>query len=181
MFLLMKKRWIVVAALLVLALVAVGASLWFSREERPTVGLVTNLVESGGVAVRVDRFEMAWEQPAGVRKMPPPWVMRSPALLRGWVALFMETEHVYDGLVWYLVDARVTSDQPLTSEEIDFRLDYGAYTLGTRGRSFRDDGGPYEISTRFEVTDGPLPTALEIQVKGEWLRFPVDVRRGRSR
>ncbi|HLN61933.1 MAG TPA: hypothetical protein VK464_10330 [Symbiobacteriaceae bacterium] len=101
--------------------------------------------------------------------------MRYPVLLDGWLRLFQETEQVPEGLAWYVVEATVVSDQPL--DHLQFRLDYGRYTLGSKGIGIRAEAGrPYLVDTSSEVTDGPVPKALEIRVKGEWFRFPIDIR-----
>jgi hypothetical protein len=166
-----------IAALLFVVLIVAGVAVWFSWGGRTRPVLASNFVQNGTVAVRVDRFEFAWELPGRSSKMPPKWLMRYPLLLKGWARLYRETEQVSDGLVWVLVEATVVSDQPVQPNEIEYRLDYGTYTIGALGESFRTEiGRPYAIGTRFELTDGPVPRALEIQVKGQWLRFPINVR-----
>lgn|GEM_PF-5766602 len=166
-----------IAVVLLVALIGAAVAVWSSRERRPTLVLASSFVKTGTAAVRVDRFELAWEVTRGMSPLPPVWMMRYPLLVNGWARIFQKRERVYDGLVWVLVDATVTADQPLQSNDMNYRLDYGSYTLGSNGRSFRnEEGRPYAVSTRFEVTDGPLPKALEIQVRGEWIRFPIDVR-----
>lgn len=105
---------------------------WGFRAERPArLVLASNFVDKGTVAVRVDRFEQAWELPGQVSNLPPNWMARHPLLVNAWFRLFRE----------------------------------------------RSEGGPtYAVSTRYEVTDCPVPQAPEIPVKGEWLRIPIDVR-----
>lgn len=103
--------------------------------------------------------------------------MRYPALIGQWAKLFRGTDRVMDGLVWYFVEASVSTNELLEGSEVDFQLEYGSYTLGAHGRTFiADPGRPYEVSTRFQVPDGPVPVALAIQVKGEWYRFPIEQR-----
>lgn len=163
------------AAVFLVVLAVAGAAMWFGRERRPELVLTTNFAKNGAVAVQVNRFELAWERPGSLSKMPPAWMADFPWLLRGWVRLHREIEHVYDGLVWVVVEATVTSDQPLDLKDIAYQLDYNDYTIGAHGGSFSSQR-PHPISTRFEVTEGPIPKALEIQVKGEWFRFPIEVR-----
>ncbi|HYF92189.1 MAG TPA: hypothetical protein VD969_08070 [Symbiobacteriaceae bacterium] len=171
----MKRRKLIAAALVVV-LLAMGAVAWFSRERRPVIELATNFVKSGTVAVRVDRFEMTRTLPGRMRRFPPPWMARYPTLLKAWEAIYLEHEQIMDGLVWVVVEATVASEQPLQGKDFDYRLDYGPYTMGAHGGSIREAAGrPYLIGTRFYVTDGPVPEALEIKVNGEWLRFPITV------
>lgn len=172
----MKARRAVMIALLVGLAILAGA-VWLGRKPKSQQVLATDFVEAGPMAVRVDRFEVTHRLPGRLRKMPPSWMLRYPALINAWSWLYRENERVDDGLVWVLVEATVASNQPLQSEQVTYRLDYGPYTLGSSRTSFKTEPGrPYQIGTRFEVTDGPVPKALEIQVAGEWFRFPIEER-----
>ncbi len=168
----MKSRKVIAGVLLLLVVVAGAALLIRGRQTKLVLAATT--VGSGGVTVRVTKFEQTWSIYKGSSRMPPPWMMEYPFLLKGWAMLFRYNEKVMDGLVWFVVDATVSSDQPVQPEDIDFRLDYGKYTIGANGRrSLIAPPRPLEVGTRFEVTEGNIPVALEIQVKGEWLRFPI--------
>ena len=172
----MKTRRTAVAFLCV-AVIAAASVMWFSREQPANLVLAARYVDTGTVAITIDHFELTRQLPGRLRKMPPAWMGRYPVLIKGWTSLFRDTLRVQDGLVWVLVDATVATDQPIEPHEIEYQLDYGTYTIGTDGGSIRKEAGrPYQIGTRFEVTDGPLPKALAIQVNGEWVRFPIEVR-----
>lgn len=97
--------------LLVVGLIAAGVARSFRGEPQSRLVLATNFVDTGTVAVRVDRFEQVWELPGTVSRVPPNWGVRYPVLLNGWRSLFRE--QVPQDLAWYVVEVAAVSDQPL--------------------------------------------------------------------
>lgn len=173
----MMKAHMASVAVLSTLIVVLAVFMWFRPDKTTRMVLASSLADTGTVVVKVDRFEWTRQLPGRLTRIPPTWMVRYPWMIKVWSMVFRDTQYVGDGLVWCLVEATVIVSPPLQSDEFDFRLDYGAYTIGTSRRAFLPETGqPGKISTQFRVTDGPLPEALEIGVRGEWIRFPIEMR-----
>lgn len=107
-----------------------------------------------------------------------------PASPAGWVEAESLAFRV-DKVLWEpnkeigLVDVRVEGtvqlkDASLVSDDLEYSLDFGDYTIGTgnTGTSTRD-GQPPRVHALFTVSAGSQPSALLVKAKETTLRIPL--------
>lgn len=175
------RRFALVAAVVV-ALLVVGWSA--TRERSPRIS--GKPVSSGAVSARVERFEISREEPA-IQFRPTPTGL--PAILRSLAEQLTGkgappragTRKVAPENLVYVVAQVELTGAPLPTDPkvswIEFRLDYGDYTMGafSNGSSVGAPTEPIRVGAVFLLhQDDPAKwQALEVRVGGEWLRFSI--------
>lgn len=144
-------------------------------------------VTANTATVRVTRVEVSKENPSlSFRPAEPPWHIRTwhriLGILKGQPIAPPRppAQMAPDNLVYVLVQVELTGlsliDSP-AAHTVDFRLNYGEYTIGANNRGFFSDGMSLaKAGALFLIheNDPPKVKALEVRVGDEWLSFPVN-------
>lgn len=166
-----RMLWLGAVALLLMMLV--GWRLAFP----PMPTLARHQAGNGAVTVQVTRFEWASRRVAWVD--PPSSFDRWVAARSEWLGRLLTrmrtgSEPVPEGTVLLHVEADLTGPLAVTDlTAVQFRVDYGDYTIGSNGHQWTSGVPVKQIATELELTRGDQPVALEINVGGTWYRFPV--------